>query len=318
MTKTHHLSAVLILSTAPFWSGCTAPASDAQVQIARVAPPAVTAGTAEHRPGLHQVVTYGDGLVCGGAPEGEEGLRSIAAMGIKTVISVDGAAPDVATAEKLGLRYVHLPISYSGFPDERGLELAQAVANLPGPIYLHCHHGKHRSAGALAAAGVMNGLFDNEHAQARMKVSGTAADYQGLWQEAKDARPMPKEALRADPAKFPSVSKVSGLVAIMTEVDIANDNLKAVQKAGWQVPKDHPDLVPAKESARLETLYTQMHTEPDSTAKPAEYQDILKRSHEVVRQLDAAIRSNQADAAEKAFAAVQKSCKECHKLYRDQ
>ena len=163
----------------------------------------------------------------------------------------------------------------------------------------------------------MYGRFDADHALARMKVSGTAADYQGLWQEAKDARPLAEEALRADPAKFPSVAQVNGLVAIMTEIDVVWDNIKALQKAGWQIPRNHPDLVPAKESARLATLYGQMHSEPESTAKPAEFQDILKRSHEVVQRLDAAIRDNQTDAAESAFTAVQKSCKECHKSHRD-
>ena len=32
---------------------------------------------------------------------------------------------------------------------ERLKELAQAVASCEGPIYLHCHHGKHRSAAAV-------------------------------------------------------------------------------------------------------------------------------------------------------------------------
>jgi len=44
-------------------------------------------------------------VISGGLPALEE-LRS---LGVKTVVSVDGALPDLASAEKCGLRYVHLP-----------------------------------------------------------------------------------------------------------------------------------------------------------------------------------------------------------------
>src|SRR5690349_9452889 len=52
----------------------------------------------------------------GGLPDGEAGFAELQELGIKTVISVDGAKPDVATAKKHGLRYVHMPHGYDGVP----------------------------------------------------------------------------------------------------------------------------------------------------------------------------------------------------------
>src|SRR5262245_48277837 len=104
-------------------------------------------------------------VISGGLPEGEAAFQDLAALGIKTIISVDGATPDVATAKKHGLRYVHLPHGYDGISAARAAELAKAVRDLPGPIYIHCHHGKHRSPAAAAVACVAAGLTDASDAE---------------------------------------------------------------------------------------------------------------------------------------------------------
>ena len=46
---------------------------------------------------------------------------------MRTVISVDGARPDVVRAHSFGLRYVHLPIGYDGVPREQALRIARAT-----------------------------------------------------------------------------------------------------------------------------------------------------------------------------------------------
>jgi protein tyrosine phosphatase (PTP) superfamily phosphohydrolase (DUF442 family) len=94
--------------------------------------------------GLHNVFPITDKFYSGSCPEGEAGFGSLRALGVRTVISVDGARPDVELARKHGLRYVHLPIGYDGVPRQQALRIARAVRDLPGPVYLHCHHGKHR------------------------------------------------------------------------------------------------------------------------------------------------------------------------------
>lgn len=64
-------------------------------------------------------------LYSGSGPDGPKAFASLARLGIKTIISVDGARPNVEAAKKSGLRYVHIPISYDGVPRERALQLVR-------------------------------------------------------------------------------------------------------------------------------------------------------------------------------------------------
>ncbi len=205
-------------------------------------------------PGIHNLVAFHDGFVSGSAPEGDAGLDSLAKLGFKTVISVDGAIPDVEGARKRGLRYVHLPIGYDGFDDARKAELVRAVRDLPKPIYIHCHHGKHRSAGAAGTIGVSLGWMSNAAAAERMKVSQTAESYKGLWACTAKAAPMMAAAIDAARADFPEITKPDSMVAAMVVIDEAFDRLKLVEKNGWKVPADHPDLAPAADAGKLADL----------------------------------------------------------------
>ena len=284
---------------------------------APVAPPPIGADQAVHLPGLHNVVTYADRYVGGGQPEGREGLETLAAMGIKTVISVDGAKPDAELAAKLGMTYVHLPISYDTITKDRQQELAQAIASCEGPIYLHCHHGKHRSAAALGSALVLCGTLTPDVAQQRMQVSGTAKEYTGLWKVVADGKPLDSAHLKVDPKSFPSVSKVSGMVATMTEIDNVFDNVKVANKAEWTVPKDHPDLVPQKETKRLAALFAQIAKEPDCAKFGAEFAAKMERSVAASKALDEALLANDLTTAKAQYLLIEKGCKECHKAHRD-
>ena len=282
-----------------------------------VAPPPIGAAKAETMPGLHNVVTYAPNLVCGGVPEGQEGLHTLAAMGIKTIVSVDGATPDVATAERLGMHYVHLPISYDGVPEARQKELAQVLHSLPGPVYMHCHHGRHRSAAALGTAVVLAGVLTPEQVVDRMKVSGTAENYRGLWQAVRAAKPLPAAELQADPKSFPSVSVVTGMVATMAELDLVYDLVKLAQKSGWKAPQEHPDLFAPKETRRMALLFANLQDDVDSKNLPADYQTRLRHAIDVTGRLDAAVQAGDHATASSLFELVGKSCKDCHATYRD-
>ena len=88
-------------------------------------------------PGLHNVIRITEKLLSGSVPEGDLGFQTLQKLGVKTIITVDGAKPEVERAKKFGMRYVHLPIGYDGVPAEQGLRLSKAVRDLPGLIYLH-------------------------------------------------------------------------------------------------------------------------------------------------------------------------------------
>src|SRR5262249_999764 len=102
-------------------------------------------------PGLHNVYRITDKLYSGSSPLGATGFCSLQKLRIKPIISGDGARPDFAAARAECLRYVHIPFGYDGIPPEQILRLAKAVRDLPGPIYIHCHHGMHRGPAAASA-----------------------------------------------------------------------------------------------------------------------------------------------------------------------
>lgn len=268
--------------------------------------------------GLHNVVAYADELYSGSVPEGVEGFETLKAMGVKTIISVDGALPDVDNATRHGMRYVHLPIGYNGMSHERTLEIAKACKELPGPIYLHCHHGKHRSAGALGAAVVTLGLATNDEATARMKVSGTAPNYVGLYKCTAVASPVDPKVLASLPPNFPERSLPNGLVGSMTAIDEANDELKAIEKASWSVPADHADLVPAAIAGRMADLFRTATEDVASKARSREFHDAMLAASKEIADLEQGLVAGMSpEDLGKRFKAVQQSCKDCHAKHRD-
>lgn len=268
----------------------------------------------DHHPPLPNVHRLTDRVISGGVPGGEPAFAELAAMGVKTVISVDGATPDVEGAKKHGLRYVHIPTTYSQVSDAQRLELARAIRDLPGPVYVHCHHGKHRSPAAVAAAGVALGLITPEQGIAFMKQAGTAPNYEGLYACVTVARQATPAELDAAPAGFPAAREAEGIVAAMIEVDLAFENLGHVKTAGWKVPRDHPDLVPAAEAGRLTD---NLRLSVDA-GRGDEFMRRLKQSIDQASALEEALVAD-APAAdlEARWKLVSASCKDCHKTYRD-
>ncbi|MDZ4772551.1 MAG: cytochrome c [Planctomycetota bacterium] len=284
-----------------------------------ITPPALDATKAADFDGVHNVVAFHDGFYSGSVPEGDEGFETLRRMGIRTVISVDGAEPEVDRASAYGMRYVHLPISYNGISEERTLEIARAVRDLPHPVYIHCHHGKHRSAGAAGAAAVTLGYSTPEAATSRMKVSGTAPNYTGLYQCVSVAKVTDAAVLDRADNSFPSVTKTPGFVQAMVHVDEEFDHLKAIEKAGWKVPQDHPDLVPVAVAGRLENLFRDLGQDKTILSKPADFHDMMNASHASAKVIESELSkpSPSADILAKEFKALTQDCKQCHTKYRD-
>lgn len=293
-------------------------AEPARPPVVHIDPPALEAEQPANLPGIHNMVAYAPGLYSGSVPEGDEGFATLEGLGIRTIISVDGALPEVEVARAHGLRYVHLPIGYNGMDESRTLEIAKAIDTLPGPVYVHCHHGKHRSAGAAAAAAVTLGKLTNEQALQRMKVSGTAPNYTGLYKCAADARPASASTLAALPARFPEQAAQPSLVKAMVAIDERFDELKLVEKAGWKAPADHPDLAPASVAGQLADLLRSAADQPAVASKPAEFREALRSGSKQLEALEEGIRSGaSAEVMGKRWKAAQQSCKDCHAKFRD-
>ncbi|MEY2713958.1 MAG: hypothetical protein RIT24_301 [Planctomycetota bacterium] len=278
-------------------------------------------------PGLHNVVSYqGSGAAAfysGGVPEGDAGFDALVKLGIKTIVSVDGALPDLERAKARGMRYVHLPIGYDGFDDVRKAELVRAVRDLPKPLYLHCHHGKHRSAGAAATVAVSLGWMTNAEAAARMKVSGTAEGYKGLWTCTAKAAPMMAAAIDAARADFPELTRPDSMVAAMVAADEVLERIKLVEKNGWKVPAAHPDLAPAADAGRIADLLRLLEKD-DHVAKLCESDrgDFLALLAVNARQagaLEELLAAKSSDVAKlgAAMKDLNAGCKACHVKHRD-
>src|SRR5690606_22494127 len=132
--------------------------------------------------GLHYVYHLRPNVISGSEPHGDDPLAELARMGVKTVLSVDGQAPDHQTAAKYGLRYVHIPIQYKGITQEEMLKIAKTFREAEGPFYVHCFHGKHRGPAAAAIGRILLDGAPREVAAAEMRQwCGTGAEYDGLY-----------------------------------------------------------------------------------------------------------------------------------------
>jgi protein tyrosine phosphatase (PTP) superfamily phosphohydrolase (DUF442 family) len=325
-----HASLLLIAcgTLAAVLVGCRASSSSRDTKPAMAQPPgpALTAPTLSEMaprdfPGLHNVVAYHDGYLSGSMPEGDAGFDSLAAMGIKTIITVDAAIPDVAQADSRGMRYIHLPIAYNGFDEKRTLELVRATrdALASGPVYIHCHHGKHRSAGAAGTVVASLGWATPEAMVERMKVSGTAAGYKGLWSCTATAVILTTTEIDATPADFPSVSRPTEFVDAMVEADHAFEHLKQIEAAGWKTPADHPDLVPVAEAGRLADLLRLMADGDRARAEYPDFAEKLRGNTAQAQTLENWLLAGTHDPAALSgqLKLIAASCKECHVKYRD-
>jgi hypothetical protein len=305
---------------APTASPSKPAASSQAAPGAAVVAPTLADENAKDLPGAHNVVAFGDGFYSGSVPEGDEGFATLQSMGIKTVISVDGSAPEVEKAKARGMRYIHLPIGYNGFDDVRKNELARATQDAlkRGPVYLHCHHGKHRSAGAAGTVGVSLGWLTPEQATARMLISGTAPDYTGLYACVANAAVVDPGVLSAVPANFPEISRPVGFVKSMVEIDEINEDLKSAEKAGWKAPADHPDLVPAAALGQMADHFRQLCELDAVKAKPADFVTRLRtEADQFTAMEEAMLKGADAKKLSEQFKAASVSCKDCHAKYRD-
>jgi len=275
-------------------------------------------------PGIENTFRLSPRLFSGGDPHGVKALEAIKALGVRTIISVDGATPDVEAARKLGLRYVHLPIGYDGVPREQAVKLVQAVKMLPGPVYVHCHHGKHRGPAAAAVCGIATEGWSKEKALSWMKQAGTSPDYRGLFTSAREFVPPTAEELEQAGPELPERAKVPALVEMMVQVDKRWDHLKDVEKAGFKTPADQPDIDPPHEALQLVEMFRELVRLPEAKERGKDFLAAAEAAERHAKSLEDALRSfgdrptaEARKAADSAFLAVGKSCTTCHARHRD-
>ncbi len=257
-------------------------------------------------------------VLSGSSPHDEQGFQELKALGVKTIISVDGARPDVEAARKYGMRYVHIPIGYDGTTLSNANRIAKAADATDGPVYVHCHHGKHRGPAAVAVICESRGIWNTNQAEVWLRQAGTSPDYPGLYRMAAAFRKAADDT--SIPTNFPEQATVSRLVDAMVEIDLRWDHLKAVQKAGYKVPPDHPDLVPEKEAVLLMEAYRELGRVKEAQKLGGDFLDRLKKAEQQAASLHAFLKADQPlrkEHAHELWANTRQMCSSCHKKYRN-
>lgn len=255
------------------------------------------------------------GLWCGAQPDGLDDFQALRNLGVRTVLSVDGAQPDLGAATAAGLRYVHIPLGYGGIDQSDAMSLAQAVRDAGGGVYIHCHHGRHRGPAACAVAGVLTGRMAPEQAEPLLRAAGTGPEYIGLWEAARTARTLPAADLAALATDLPESRPPQGLVHAMLDLDTRLEHLRAVRAADWSAPPGHADIDPPHEALLLSEGYAELERITD---RPEDWRRLAQTGRERAEALRDAVRDPAlAHVREARLKAVAENCLDCHRDWRN-
>ena len=307
------LTALAVLAAC---SGSPAPRDQAQAQISVT--PQVAAVDA---PDVHRLLKLSDNIYTGAAPSGRQTYAALVELGVRTLVGVDSARPDVEGAAAYGLRYIHIPIGYDEISTEAQLSIVAAMEAKDGPYYFHCHHGKHRGPAAAAVALRADSGCSGRVAREVLVMAETSPDYPGLW---RDVQGWMAPAADAPRPQLRSVSEVGSFEGAMARIDRTWDHIELIRNANWQTPEDHPDLVPAQEAALLaQDMATCLSRPPAELRQDA---DLLQRLRDAVEQTEALQKGLEAqteeqlvglEELEQRYDEVKRSCKSCHRNYRN-
>lgn len=272
-------------------------------------------------PGLHNVFHVSERFYSGSSPVSDSGFVSLAQLGVKTIISVDGAKPNVESAARHGMEYVHLPFGYDGVPHHRVVALAKLAAVRPGPFYIHCHHGLHRGPVAVAVMKrCEHPAWDADTAELWLQQAGTSPQYPGLIHTPRTLEIPTSAELSRLSNEFPAVALDNDMASLMVVVDARWDRLKLVKTAGWAVPPTHPDIDPPHEALQLIEHYREAaRLDSGKKKRGPEFTVLLKEAELSARNLESELRAKpiHSDQVAKAFAKAAAHCASCHNHFRD-
>ena len=270
--------------------------------------------------GLSQVVAFQDWLFSGSKPSGEAGFQSLANLRVRTIVCVDGTPPDHLTGDRYGMKTFHIPLKYGEPTQLQILDLATAVREgmTRGNIYVHCHHGKHRSAAASAIALLALNRSTAEVMKNRMVVAETSQYYSGLWDAVDKTRKLNESDLIQNETNLTNRVHPEGITNQMIAIDFAMDNLKLIKQSNWITPKRHPDLVPAAEAGTIAESFRQLRENHTTAGYPRDFSQKLDEASNFANTLEQEIILGEATSIElsSSMRALSKSCIACHLAYR--
>ena len=184
---------------------------------------------------------------------------------------------------------------------------------LEKPIFVHCHHGKHRGPSAAALLAMMSGACGKGDAMTILQLCGTNQKYSGLWDSVRNYEAPTQRIL------LPSLNSrenIDPATASMVRLGEVMDNLSVLQKAGGKVDSG----LSVGEVTELTVLLHEELREFKrlaSSDRPAEFSryldDILKSSKILVKVLDV----RDVDRVSILMKDIRQNCSSCHQKFRN-
>lgn len=258
---------------------------------------------------LTRLMQVSPSIYSGGQPHTAAAFASLKELGIKTVVSVDGARPDIEAAAVEGLRYVHVPIGYDAIPEAAGDAFAQLMAEVELPVYFHCHHGRQRGPAGAAIALRASTQCDAKTALAVLEAAGTSSKYSGLWRDVETwMAPRPGKLI----AELVSVQELPAFTGKMADLDRTWDRIKRLHKADWEsvslVPETQRLLQQLKDCAgQIPAEHIQ---DPKLHRGLEEVIGFAERMQHAAEALDK-------DLLDESYSDLRASCNDCHADYRN-
>ncbi len=253
-------------------------------------------------------------LYSGGEPRGTAMFEALARRGIRTAISVDGLAPDVDTARRFGIEYIHIPIGYDCIQPEAAAAIAKVLQDKPGPFYIHCHHGKHRGPAMAAIALRLETGCTDDVVEEWLTRAGVGEAYRGLWHDALAFESADIDGLSVELREKTEVSDMAGA---MVELGRVWERLKTCAAANWEVPTDQAEVSPAHEALMLDEHFRELVRAADAASEVDGVTRGLREAAVESRRLRDALQDSDLPTASESYEALQKSCKNCHRAWRN-
>jgi protein tyrosine phosphatase (PTP) superfamily phosphohydrolase (DUF442 family) len=269
--------------------------------------------------GIENVYQVTEGLLSGGTPENAAAFEKLKELGVTTIVSVDGAPPDLALAKKYGLRYVHLPVGYDGISEARKLELLKAwVSREEGALFVHCHHGKHRGPAAAAVIARQAHRWSADQSQAYMEQAGTAAKYRGLWRDVATCESATAKTLTQLPEiKLPESVSPPALVETMLRIDHRWEKLAFLLKNTAELSAEQR-MQAREDSTQLTEHLAEWMRQDDYRERSAAFQKSAREMLHFTVTLEKELAlSAKPVALQTAATGIAQQCNACHAQFRD-
>ncbi len=120
-------------------------------------------------------------LFRGGQPS-QAGLEFLKNQGIKTVVNLRSENQEQEAVEKLGMKYVHIPLSAWGSVGEEAIQtfLKATRDSEQGPVFVHCERGADRTGFMVALYRIAVQGWNADQAYGEARALGMRWWYRGL------------------------------------------------------------------------------------------------------------------------------------------